>query len=59
MCGRVLLYVGVWIAFKLTLLLRVALLRVWKGTDICGCVGRQIKGNDSIEQMEKTIREKL
>ena len=50
---------GVWIAFKLTLLLRVALLRVWKGTDVCGCVGRQIKGNGSIEQMEKTIREKL
>ena len=26
---------------------------VWEGIDVCGCVGSQMEGNGSIEQMEK------
>ena len=37
------LYMVVWVGCKLTLLLRVALLSVWKDIDVCGCVGRQMK----------------
>ena len=49
---------GVWEGCKLTLLLRLALLGVWEGIDVCGCVGRQMEGNDNIEQNGKNYQAK-